>query len=260
MQEDLIVLKFGGSLITEKTSKVPKAKMDAINQIADKLKNSTKRIIIVHGAGSYGHPIAKKHGLSKGLNNSSEQKEAIDETRKQVHELNQLLCSKLENVGVQTKTIIPSETMKTKGPDKIKKFPVDEFNSVLKANKIPVTYGDVTDDLSQGVTILSGDVIMMELARIYNPQLTIFVMDYPGVMEGDPKDLKAKVIPLVNSDIIESIRKYYRKGDGTDVTGGLVGKLDCAAEIAKHSECWITNLENLDDCLEGKPNGSRVVP
>ncbi len=257
--QDLIVIKFGGSLITEKTSEVPKAKLETIEQIADTLKENVNSIIIVHGAGSYGHPIAKRYNLLKGLDNDPKQKEAIDETRKQVHELNQLLCSKLENVGVQTKTIIPSETMKTKGPDKIKKFPVNEFDSALKANKIPVTYGDVTDDLSQGVTILSGDVILMELARIYNPKLTIFVMDYPGVMEGEPKNLEAKVIPLVNSDIREYVRKYYRKGDGNDVTGGLVGKLDCAAEIAKHSECWITNLENLDGCLAGKPSGSRVI-
>ena len=259
MKEDLIVLKFGGSLITEKTSTVPKVKMDAINQIANKLKNSTKRIIIVHGAGSYGHPIAKKHELSKGLNNKSEQKKAIDKTRKQVYELNQLLCSKLENVGIKTKTVIPSETMKTNGPKIIEKFPVEEFNSIIQKKKIPVTYGDVTEDLSQGICILSGDVIMMELARIYKPQLSIFVMDYPGVIEGDPKNLESKIIPLVNSEIRESIRKYYRKGDGTDVTGGLVGKLDCAAEIAKHSECWITDLDNLDKCLNGQPKGSRVI-
>ena len=139
MKEDLIVLKFGGSLITEKTSTVPKAKMDAINQIANKLKNSTKSIIIVHGAGSYGHPIAKKHELSEGLNNRSEQKKAIDETRKQVYELNQLLCSKLEKIGIKTKTVIPSETMKTNGPKIIEKFPVEEFNSIIQKKKIPVT-------------------------------------------------------------------------------------------------------------------------
>ena len=83
----------------------------------------------------------------------------------------------------------------------IEDFPVDQFNSALEEKKIPVTYGDVTDDLSKGVTILSGDVIMMELAKIYNPQLTVFVMDYPGVLEGNPKSPESKVIPLVDSDV-----------------------------------------------------------
>jgi len=257
--QDLIVIKFGGSLITEKTSSVPKAKLEALEQIANTINVTSKKMIIVHGAGSYGHPIAKKYGISEGLNNNPKQKEAIDETRKQVHVLNKLLCSKIQKKGIQTKTIIPSETMKTKGPKKIEKFPVEQFNSALKENKIPVTYGDVTEDLSKGVTILSGDVIMMELAKTYSPRLTIFVMDYPGVLEGNPKNPEAKIIPLVDSNVRESIRKYYRKGDGTDVTGGLVGKLDCAAEISKYSECWITDLENLGNCLEGKPTGSRVI-
>ena len=257
--QDLIVIKFGGSVITEKTSEVPKAKLETIEQIADTLKENVNSIIIVHGAGSYGHPIAKRYNLLKGLDNDPKQKEAIDETRKQVHELNQLLCSKLEEAGVRTKTIIPSKTMKTNGPNKIEEFPVDEFNAVLEEKKIPVTYGDVTDDLSKGITILSGDVIMMELAKIYRPQLTVFVMDYPGVLEGNPKSPESKVIPLVDSDVRDSVRRTYRKGDGTDVTGGLVGKLDCAAEISKHSECWITDLEQLGNCLNGRPSGSRVI-
>ena len=33
--QDLIVIKFGGSLITEKTSRLPKAKLEAIEKIAD---------------------------------------------------------------------------------------------------------------------------------------------------------------------------------------------------------------------------------
>tara|TARA_B100000686_G_scaffold79629_1_gene85885 strand:- start:1958 stop:2737 length:780 start_codon:yes stop_codon:yes gene_type:complete len=257
--QNLIVIKFGGSLITEKTSSTPKAKLEAIEQIAKTLRGTAKNVIIVHGAGSYGHPIAKRYSLSGGMSDDPKQKEAIEETRKQVHELNELLCSKLEGFGVQTKTIIPSKTMKTRGRNKIENFPVEQFNSALEEKKIPVTYGDVTDDLSKGVTILSGDVIMMELAKIYNPHLTIFVMDYPGVLEGDPKSPESKVIPLVDSNIRESVRRSYRKGDGTDVTGGLVGKLDCAAEISKHSECWITDLENLGKCLSGRPTGSRVI-
>ena len=88
---------------------------------------------------------------------------------------------------------------------------------------------------------------MMELARIYNPLLSIFVMDYPGVIENDPEKSDSRIIPFVDSKIRQSIRKHYRKGDGTDVTGGLVGKLECAAEISKYSECWITNLDNLDN-------------
>ena len=105
--QNLIVIKFGGSLITEKTSRLPKAKLEAIEKIAETLKGTARRVIIVHGAGSYGHPLAKRYNLSEGLSDDPKQKEAIDETRKQVHELNQILCSRLASVGVPTKTISP---------------------------------------------------------------------------------------------------------------------------------------------------------
>ena len=55
-------------MITDKESNTPKIRQDALNQIAEILKNSKKKIIIVHGAGSYGHPIAKKYGIAEGLN------------------------------------------------------------------------------------------------------------------------------------------------------------------------------------------------
>jgi isopentenyl phosphate kinase len=48
--------------------------------------------------------------------------------------------------------------------------------------------------------------------------------------------------------------------DGTtDVTGGLIGKLECALEISKYSQCWITNLDSLEMVLLGKPKGSKVL-
>jgi len=129
----------------------------------------------------------------------------------------------------------------------------------LEKGKVPVTFGDVTEDLVQGINILSGDVIMMELARIYDPSLTVFVMDYPGVVE-DPESDSSRIMPLIDSEIRESIRKGYSEGEIADVTGGLIGKLECAAEIAKHCQCWITSLDHLEGCINGNFRGSRVVP
>ena len=60
MAGDLIILKFGGSLITDKKSEIPKVRNRALEKISSVLRNKKKNMIIVHGAGSYGHPIAKK--------------------------------------------------------------------------------------------------------------------------------------------------------------------------------------------------------
>ena len=260
MSEDIVILKFGGSVITDKKSEIPKAKHKALDRICNILKDKKRNMVIVHGAGSYGHPIAKRYALAEGLNGNQEQKKAITETRKQVYELNQIFCGRLQEYGIETKSVIPSHSMKTRGSREIENFPISEFDSALNEGRVPVTFGDVTEDLIQGINILSGDVIMMELARIYEPSLSVFVMDYPGVMKGKPEDKKSEIIPLVDSETRESIKKYYGEGQITDVTGGLVGKLECAARIAEHSQCWITNLDHLEGCICGDFHGSRVIP
>ncbi|MED6306126.1 MAG: hypothetical protein VX898_04285, partial [Candidatus Thermoplasmatota archaeon] len=131
MAGDLIILKFGGSLITDKKSEIPKVRNRALEKISSVLRNKKKNMIIVHGAGSYGHPIAKKYKITEGLDGSKEQKEAIQETRNQVRKLNKRLCKSLQNSGIKTESIIPSNSMQTRGGRKIENFPVNEFETAL---------------------------------------------------------------------------------------------------------------------------------
>ena len=59
--------------------------------------------------------------------------------------------------------------------------------------------------------------------------------------------------------MIDKFKQKMKINNTTDVTGGLIGKLECALEIAEYSQCWITNLDSLKNILEGKPRGSRIV-
>ncbi len=259
MSKEKILLKFGGSLITEKMSDTPKINTINLDRIGKVLNNKEYDIIVVHGAGSFGHPIAQKFNLIDGLNESPEQKKSIAEIREQMEKLNHVLCSIIEKNGMKTKSVIPSKTMITKGARNIAKFPTEIFDKCIEEGNIPITFGDATDDELQGINILSGDVIMMELARIYKPAFSVFVMDLPGVMDGDPKSKDSKVIPRVDAKIIKELKEKTFSNGNTDVTGGLIGKLECALEIAQHSQCWITNLDSLEMVLTGNPRGSEVV-
>ncbi len=259
MPKEKILLKFGGSLITKKKSHLPVIDNENLERIGKLLNNNNYDLIIVHGAGSFGHPIAQKFNLIGGLNNSTEQEESIIEIRKQMRELNKILCDTIDKNDIKTRSIIPSETMKTKGARQISQFPKEIFDNIIREGYIPVTFGDVTDDELQGINILSGDVIMKELARIYKPTFSVFIMDHPGVMDGNPKSKISNIIPLVDSNIIQILRKKTEVSETADVTGGLIGKLECALEIAQYSQCWITNLDSLKNILEGKPRGSRII-
>ena len=61
----MIILKIGGSILTNKDSKTSEVDSSSLKRIASEIKdsmdNSQKQLIIVHGAGSFGHPPAKKH-------------------------------------------------------------------------------------------------------------------------------------------------------------------------------------------------------
>jgi len=66
----LIILKIGGSVITEKgsVSRAREAEIDRISrEIAVFRKDSDSQLILVHGAGSFGHPHAMKYRLSEGF-------------------------------------------------------------------------------------------------------------------------------------------------------------------------------------------------
>ena len=68
MADDLILMKLGGSVITNKKSQTPKCRRENITRIAEIISKSNKKIIIVHGAGSYAHPLAKKYKISNDVN------------------------------------------------------------------------------------------------------------------------------------------------------------------------------------------------
>ena len=94
MTDELILMKLGGSLITKKRSDVPKCHENIMRKIANTISKSGKKIIIVHGAGSYGHPIVKKYKINTGIDGTKKQREAITKARKQLIQLNEILSLK----------------------------------------------------------------------------------------------------------------------------------------------------------------------
>ena len=59
---DLMILKLGGSVITDKSTSYATADEKNIELIANEILKCKKdfnfKLIIVHGAGSFGHPLA----------------------------------------------------------------------------------------------------------------------------------------------------------------------------------------------------------
>jgi isopentenyl phosphate kinase len=65
------ILKLGGSLITEKAKDEPMVRTDVLKRLAEEISKELKekelKLIIVHGAGPYGHVLAKEYGRKEGI-------------------------------------------------------------------------------------------------------------------------------------------------------------------------------------------------
>merc|ERR1711938_63236 len=60
-----VLVKFGGSAITDKaTFETPQTKN--LHDCCESVAQSGKRIVVCHGAGSFGHFQAREHAVSKG--------------------------------------------------------------------------------------------------------------------------------------------------------------------------------------------------
>ena len=110
MKNNLVLVKWGGSLITVKDSPDPTPRMSVITDLAKKLSSLRMQTILVHGAGSFGHPLASEHSLADGQTRSRRQMEAVSETIDRIKQLNKIVCNRLSLAGLEPKPIPVSYT------------------------------------------------------------------------------------------------------------------------------------------------------
>ena len=257
MTDDLIIMKLGGSLITNKYAEKPECHKNIMRKIAKIISKTDRKIIIVHGAGSYGHPIVKKYNIDKGTDGTENQKKAIRKARKQLRNLNQILCEEIKKTGINYSCVIPSETMVINNHGELQDFPKKKFDEILSKGKIAITFGDIVNTKNQNIGVLSGDTLLLKLTQLYNPKRAFFIMDYPGVVKGSLDSDNIEIHEEIDSEFVTNI-SILNEENKPDVTGGLLNKIRCALEISKTCECWISGLDNLEDCIEGVPKGTKV--
>jgi isopentenyl phosphate kinase len=133
--------------------------------------------------------------------------------------------------------------------------PFLEFSSM---GFTPVSFGDVVRDVRRGVSVCSGDVIMLELARAFRPEKAVFATDVDGLFTADPKrDPDAELLEtFARGDLAKIAFSSPRR---TDVTGSIEGKVRRMFEIADHvGECMIVN-GNVKNRVRDALRGRRVV-
>ncbi|MCS7125436.1 MAG: isopentenyl phosphate kinase [Aigarchaeota archaeon] len=218
--KELVILKLGGSLITEK-DKPFSLRREVIEGIGRELKEvSSSSLIIVHGGGSYAHPVAKRYKVFEG-HRSLEHLKGFIETAKVVRQLNNEVVEILVSSGFPCIGIPASTFIITKG-GRIVTCNLDPFFSALELGVTPVTCGDAVFDREMKFTILSGDTIASYLSIRLKARRLIYALDVDGVYIRDRVSGEIKLAERLTPGMPIELFKTFEE----DVTGGIIRKIE----------------------------------
>ena len=228
----LLIIKLGGSAISDKN--VPKSvRFDVIRNVCNDIKRALEEdnysFILIHGGGSFGHPLAKEYNLRSGLVHPKA-RIGFSKTLDAMRELSMIVSYELRNHGIPVFPIQPSAITIMKSGS-ILKMNIDVVKLALKKGFIPLLWGDVSLDPEKGCDIVSGDYIIEFLARELRPDKVIFGTDVEGIYR-DPKD-PTSLIPLIDERNLFDVRKFLKNTQKIDVTGGMIEKLNSIVRISK---------------------------
>lgn len=245
-----LMLKLGGSVITDKASDC-RIDLGRLDTVASAIAGAGGQpILVVHGAGSCGHPEAKRYRLDAGA--VAGHAEGIGVTHRAVAALNNEVVSILREKGVDAVGIHPLHAGYADN-GRLISFESRHLDHMLNLGIVPVIHGDVVMDRSRGACIVSGDQLIRFLAPPLSMKRVGLATDVPGVLDG------GNVVPVITP---ASFRKLQiGSSTHTDVTGGMRGKITELLELAAAGiGSEIFHVSRIPDFLSGNDcGGTRVM-
>jgi isopentenyl phosphate kinase len=255
----MFIIKLGGSVITNKAQECC-FKQEVVDRLAAELHQSNTPTILIHGAGSFGHILAKQYRLNDGLQQET-QINGFALTHAMVQRLNSLVLASLHTHGIPAVSIPPHAVLSLSNHAFVH-MDFSLFKQYLRLGFMPVSFGDVALDQALGFSICSGDLLIQILAAEFKPEKVIFVLDEDGLYSANPKtDPHAAFIEETTSNGLEQLATG--KNAHPDVTEGMKGKINTIKHIAHEGIDTILlngNIHNrLYDTLKGKKVRSTII-
>lgn len=226
MTNELVLLKLGGSLITDK-DKPYTPRLDKLADLASEIKtvlDSTPdlSLILGHGSGSFGHVAAKKHGTRDGVQ-TKEQWLGFTEVRLQAAELNRHVVTSLFEAGIPALPFPPSASM-ISDERKVTHHNVETIRRALAAHLLPVVQGDVAFDETLGGTILSTEDVFTFLVDQFPTTRILLAGIEAGVWADFPA--RTRLVKQIQASDYETMRGGIQGSASPDVTGGMKAKVE----------------------------------
>jgi isopentenyl phosphate kinase len=231
-----MILKIGGSVLTDKGDEETLSEHfdDVVRTVAEANHDD---LILVHGAGSFGHPHAARHGLDDGGHNGAH------ETHAAVVRLNRRVVDALNERGVDALPVHPLSCAWRDGALGFEKLPT---RILRNEGFVPVLHGDVVAETGSGVSVLSGDEIAVELAEARRDEVGMCT-SAGGVLDEEGNRLER-----VSS--VEEITELDE--EVADVTGGITGKVESLLSLPSGGRVF--GADELGEYLDGEPVGTLV--
>lgn len=231
-RSELLFVKLGGSLITDKTQPFTLLRQNLVrlaNEIRQALdKRPELQLVIGHGSGSFGHWAAQPYGTRDGVHTQS-QWCGFARVSAAANRLNQIVTEVLLDAGVPVLSIQPSATALCHDGH-LEQLDTAPHIRAVQRGLVPLLYGDVSWDDVRGGTIVSTEELFFYLAQTLHPTRILLLGETPGVVNDS-----GQVIPSITPDNLAQVRETLRGSRGVDVTGGMeskvLGMLDLVARV-----------------------------
>lgn len=251
------LVKLGGSVITTKAGG-KRVRTAALKRLAGELRGA-QDLVVLHGAGSFGHTLAKKAKLKQGIARP-EQRHAASMVAADVRTLHNAVLRALQAQQLRPFSLPPGQLAWATGGE-LGGIALAPFRLALQQGFTPVTCGDVVLDDKQGVAIVSADTIALALVDALRGRRMVFATDVDGIYTAPPGTRGAELLPRLQPD---DLRELSLGGSrAADVTGGMAGKGMAIAAIAELGcEVWVVNglkAGRVRDAVQGKAPVGTVV-
>jgi len=228
---EYIIVKLGGSLITDKTNPYI-FNRDIVENLVDQAKyfldkfNKQYKLIIVHGSGSFGHTDAVLYNVKDGF---EENPFGACRTHYSAQTLNQLVTQSFIDKNISVISLNPSSFIFV-DDDKIN--PNWQILDYMLSQQItPLFYGDIILDKKRGCQILSGEkIINLIVDYLMSEDKIVSQIIHLGIENG-VYDANKNVISLIDSKNIDTLQ--FEHDYETDSTGGMEHKVMESYNLAK---------------------------
>ena len=236
--KELALLKLGGSLITDKMKPYTPL-LDVMDDLAQQIATSLKaqpdlRLVIGHGAGSFGHVAASEYKTRDGYPRPSplthrERDKTEDnywrgfaEVWYQASSLNRFVMEALHKAGLRTIALPPSGSV-IASDGQVAVWETTPIRMALAAGMVPVIFGDVVFDEVRGGTILSTENLFAYLVKALSPERVLLAGLEEAVWEDFPA--RTRRIERITPSSFEEIKHGVGGSAADDVTGGMEAKV-----------------------------------